>query len=125
MKRVVDEHVSKSEPAKFRVPWWSEEIGKLVEEARRALRRHRRNPSELAWQEYIEACKAKRAAISKAKRQSFDEAIENESKEGGKSFWRLAKWAKSRSFLPPLPPQSLPSPPLKEKPPHLKQSAKL
>ncbi len=59
MKRVTDEHVPMSKPANFRVPWWSEEIGKLVEEARRAMRRHRRNPSELAWQQYLEACKAK------------------------------------------------------------------
>jgi hypothetical protein len=75
-----------------------------VEEARRALRQHRRNPSEQTWQEYLEANKAMRAAISKAKRRSFEEAIENASKERGKSFWRLAKWAKSKSFLPPTPP---------------------
>jgi hypothetical protein len=61
-----------------------------VEEARRALRRHKRNPSELAWQDYLAACKAKRAAISKAKRLNFEEAIENASKEGGRSYWRLA-----------------------------------
>ncbi len=79
-----------------------------MEEARRALRRHRRNTSELAWQEYLEACKARRAAISKAKRWSYEEAIENASKERGKSFWRLAKWAKSKSFLP-LSPPSIPS----------------
>jgi hypothetical protein len=61
-----------------------------VEEARRALRHHRRNLSDLSWQQYIDANKAKRAAISKAKRRCFEEAIENTSKEGGKSFWRLA-----------------------------------
>ncbi len=72
-----------------------------MEEARRALRGHRRNPSGQTWQEYLEASKGKRAAISKAKRRSFKEAIENASKEGGKSFWRLARWAKSKSFLPP------------------------
>jgi hypothetical protein len=75
-----------------------------VEEARRAFSRHRRNPSEQAWQEYLEANKAKGAAISKAKRRCFEKAIEKASKEGGKSFWRLAKWAKSKSFLPPTPP---------------------
>jgi hypothetical protein len=26
MKRVVDEHVPMSKPAKFHVPWWSDEI---------------------------------------------------------------------------------------------------
>ncbi len=64
-----------------------------MEEARRAFRRHRRNPSELAWQEYLEANRAKRAAISKAKRWCFEDVIENACKEGGKSFCRLEKWA--------------------------------
>jgi hypothetical protein len=48
------------------------------------------------------------AAIRPAKSKSFEEAIESACKEGGKSFWRLAKWAKSKSFLPPTPP-SIPS----------------
>jgi hypothetical protein len=75
-----------------------------VEEARRPFRRHRRNPTELAWQEYLEANKVKGAAIRQAKRKSFEEAIESACKEGEKSFWRLAKWATSKSFFPPTPP---------------------
>jgi hypothetical protein len=108
MKEVIDQHVPLSKPVTFRVPLWSEEIGELVEEARRAFWRHRRNPSHLAWQEYLEANRAKGAAISKAKRQCFEGAIEKVCKEGGKRFWRLAKWAKSKSFLPPTAP-SMPS----------------
>ncbi len=86
MKEVIDKNVPLSKPAPFRVPWWSEEIGELVEEARRAFRRHRRNPTELAWQEYLEANRAKGAAIRQAKRQCFEEAIVKACKEGGKSF---------------------------------------
>ncbi len=70
-----------------------------MEEARRAFKRHRRNPKELAGQEYLEANRAKGAAIREAKGQCFEEAIGNACKEGGKSFWRLAKWAKLKSFL--------------------------
>ncbi len=105
---MIDQHVPLSKPALFWVTWWSEEIGKLVEKARRACRRHRRNPSEITWQEYLEANWAKGAAISKDKRQCFEGAIENASKEGGISIWKLAKWAKSNSFLPLTPP-SIPS----------------
>ncbi len=105
---MVDQHVPLSKPAPFCIPWWSEEIGELVEEARRAFRRHSRNPTELAQQEYLEANRAKGAAIRQAKRQCFEEAIENACKEGGKGFWRLAKWAKSKSFLLPTPPSILP-----------------
>ncbi len=31
-------------------------------------------------------------------------ALEKASSDRGKSIWRLAKWAKSTSFLPPAPP---------------------
>jgi hypothetical protein len=68
MKAVIDKHVPLSKPAPFRVPWLSEEIGELVEEARRAFKRHRRNPTELARQVYLETNKAKGAAIRQAKR---------------------------------------------------------
>jgi hypothetical protein len=57
-----------------------------VEEARRAFRRHRRNPIELAWQEYLEANRAKGAAIREPTNQFFEEAIKKECKEGGKSL---------------------------------------
>jgi hypothetical protein len=72
-----------------------------VEEARTACRKHRRNPTVLAQQENLEANKAKGAAIRQAKRQCLEETIEKACKERGKSFWRLAKWAKSKvPFLP-------------------------
>jgi hypothetical protein len=71
-----------SKPSPHWVLWCSEAIGELVKEVRRALKRHRRNPSKLNWQEYLEANTAKRAAISKAMRWSFEEAIENALKSG-------------------------------------------
>ncbi len=108
MKKVIDKHVPLSKPAPLRIPWWLKEIEELVEEARTAFRRHERNPTELAWHEYFEANRAKGAAIRQAKRQCFEEAIKNACKEGGNSFCRLAKLAKSKSFLPPTRP-SIPS----------------
>jgi hypothetical protein len=59
----------------------SEEIEELVAEGRRAFRMHMRNSTELACQEYLEANHAKRAAISKAKRQCFEGVIANACKE--------------------------------------------
>jgi hypothetical protein len=58
MKEVVDQHVPLLKLTLFCVPWWSEEIAEPVEKARRAFRRRRRNPSQLAWQEYPEANRA-------------------------------------------------------------------
>jgi hypothetical protein len=48
MKEVNNRHVLLSRLAPYCVTWWSEEIGELVEEARRAFKRHRRHPTELA-----------------------------------------------------------------------------
>jgi hypothetical protein len=86
VKEVIDQQVPLSKPAPFRILRLSEEVEQLVEEARRAFRRHRRSPSEFAWQEYLEANKIKGAAPSKAKRKCFEGAIENVCKESGKNF---------------------------------------
>jgi hypothetical protein len=55
IKEVTQKHFPLPRQASFCIPWWSQEIGVLVEEARRAFMRHRRNPIELAWQKYLEA----------------------------------------------------------------------
>jgi hypothetical protein len=72
IKIVTKQHVPLSKPAPFRVPWWSEKIGKLVEEERKAFRRCRWDQSQLAKDEYMSAKKAKGAAIRAAKRKSFE-----------------------------------------------------
>ncbi len=48
--------------------------------------------------------KAKGAAIRAAKQKSFEEALEKASGNKGKSSRHLARWAKSKSFLPLAPP---------------------
>jgi hypothetical protein len=45
------------------------------------LSQDRKTLSELAGQEFLEANNPKKAAISKAKRRSFEDAIENASKK--------------------------------------------
>ncbi len=75
-----------------------------MEKARRPFKKHKRNVTELAWQEYLEANGTKGAAIRQAKWQCFEGAIKNVCNEGGKSIWRLAKLAKLKRFLPPTPP---------------------
>jgi hypothetical protein len=49
----------------------------------------------------MSAKKVKGAAIRAAKQRSFEEVLEKASSDGGKSTWPLAKWAKSKSLLPP------------------------
>ncbi len=62
-----------SELALFLILWLSENVGKSVETMRGALRRQKMNPTELTWQEYLEASKNKSATFSNAKRHSFYE----------------------------------------------------
>jgi hypothetical protein len=95
--------MSLSKPAQSCILWWSEEIQELVEEVRRAFRRNKIYPSQPAEQKYVKAIRAKGTAISTAKRHWFLEAIQKVCKEEATSFWRLAKWAQSKSFLPPTP----------------------
>jgi hypothetical protein len=123
MKEVIDKHVTLSKPAPFRVPRWSEEIGELVEEARRAFRRHRGTPTELAWQEYLEANRAKELLSGKQrgsalKKQLKKRARKEEKASGG---WQSGLSQKV-SFLPRHP-QFLPSPPFRALRPCLKPSA--
>jgi hypothetical protein len=59
MIEVTGKHVPLSKPAPFWVPWWSEGNGELVEEARKAFKRHWSNQTELTSKEYAEANRAK------------------------------------------------------------------
>ncbi len=74
-KEVIHKNVPLPKLTLFCVPWWSDKIGELVEEAREALKRHRRIPEGLSWQEYIQPNRARGAAIRQVKRWGFQEAI--------------------------------------------------
>jgi hypothetical protein len=92
-----------SKPTPFCVPWWSSQLTQLVRNARRARREHRRRPCAEAWRVYLEALSAKGLAIQKAKALHFKQAVANAAR-GRRAIWPLAKWAKTRSHLPPAPP---------------------
>jgi hypothetical protein len=94
-----------------------------VEEARRAFRRHRRNSIELAWQESLEANKAKGAAIRQVKKSLLKKKLimcarkEEKASEGWQTglSQKLSFFPHHLQFLPSLPPRALP--------PRLKPSA--
>ncbi len=85
--------------------------------------RHRRNPTELAWQEYLEANRAKGAAIRQARRQCFEEAIENACKEEEIASGGCQNGLSKKVSFFPHHPQFLPLPPLRALSPSLKRSA--
>ena len=85
--------------------WWTPEVSVAKREARRACRRFRSNRNNQAsWQSLMEANKAQDRAIGEAKRASWRRFTEEASRDSSK-LWRLEKWARTRSGLPPEPAQ--------------------
>jgi hypothetical protein len=74
-----------------------------VRNARRARRWHKRCQFAEAWRVYLEAANVKRKVIKKAKAVHFKQAAINAVRTR-KAIWPTAKWAKTRSHLPPTPP---------------------
>jgi hypothetical protein len=103
IKEAAAQQIPLSKPVFFSVPWWSSELTRLVRNARRARRWHKRRPCAEAWRVYLEALNAKGEAIKKAKAAHFKQAVA-EAARGRRGIWPLAKWAKTRSHLPPTPP---------------------
>ncbi len=75
-----------SKPVPFSVPWLSSELTKLVRNARRARRKHRRQPSAEEWRAYLEALSVKGAAIRKAKAAHFKQAVAD-APRGRRRIW--------------------------------------
>jgi hypothetical protein len=108
VKEAVAQHIPLSKPVSFSVPWWPSELTQLVRNARQTRRWYKRRPCAEAWRVYLEAANVKREAIKKAKAAHFKQAVANAAR-GRRGVWPLAKWAKTRSHLPPTPP-SIPDP---------------
>ncbi len=102
IKEAVAQHIPLSKPVSFYVPWWSSELTQLVRSAGRARRWHTRRPCVEAWRVYLEALNAKGGAFKKAKAMHFKQAVAEAARKR-KGIWPLAKWARTRSHLPPTP----------------------
>ena len=88
----------------FSKPWWNTEVADVVVEERRARRAWTRTHTDQAWEEFKAATNAKRQRIASAKQAHWRRSVHEASisKEG---IWKLAKWARTKSYLPPEPPQ--------------------
>ncbi len=96
MEELVSRTVPMSQPARgFACPWWTEEVQEAVRAARSARRRGMPGEAQAAeWR--------KRKVIQRAKTAQFRQSVHEASKGGG--IWKLVRWAKERSHLPPEPP---------------------
>ncbi len=75
IKEAVALYIHLSNLAAFFVHWSSNKLTKLLRNARRARRGHRRWLSAEAWRAYLDALSAKGLAIRKAKGAHFKQAV--------------------------------------------------
>jgi hypothetical protein len=83
-------------------PWWDREVADAVHKERQAKRYWNRNRTEQKWNEFQAAKTGKRRAIAKAK-QAYWRTIVHEAAVSPEGIWKLAKWARKRSYLPKEP----------------------
>ncbi|MGH7240525.1 MAG: hypothetical protein ACREHG_10760, partial [Candidatus Saccharimonadales bacterium] len=86
---------AKKGPKHRACPWWNLEIKALSQEEQR-LRRIPADPEEIK-----RASKAKKKAIKDSKRRQFRK-FTDQLKNDPKVFWKMGRWGKERSHLPPI-----------------------
>ncbi len=89
IKQAVAQYIFLSKPASFSIPWWSSELTKLVRNARRAIREHRRWPSAEAWRINLDTFSVQGSAIRKAKAEHYKHAVVDTAMER-RGIWPLA-----------------------------------
>src|SRR5436190_4314811 len=98
INQLIENTVPWSKPApEYSCRWWTPEVQSAVHQARAA--RHQRAPTE----EIRALNQAKKKVIHRAKTAQFRKDV-HEAATGKEGIWKLARWAKERSHLPPEPP---------------------
>jgi hypothetical protein len=96
---LIERAVPWAKPSEKATPWWTLEIGQVVQFERQVRRDWERSGLEQDWKKWQEAGRTKRKLIIQAKRQSFREAI-HEAVEKGDGIWKLAKWGRTKAQQP-------------------------
>lgn len=82
--------------------WWTADVLAAVDTERKAHRLWSRARTDWAWEEYIEAAAAKRRQVASAKQAHWRKSV-HEAAVSTEGIWKLAKWARTKSHLPPEP----------------------
>jgi len=85
-------------------PYWTTECSALVSQCRNMRRAAVSQDTQQAWHDYQATVNQKANTIKRAKRKAFREAM-HEASNNDTTIWKLVKWAKNRSHLPPDLPQ--------------------
>ncbi len=99
---LIAETVPIAKPTTYAKPWWNSTISAAIRNERQLKRQWRRSHTQQAWDEAMSATAVKKKLIKEAKRAHWRASI-HEAATSGEGIWRIAKWARTRSHLPPEP----------------------
>jgi hypothetical protein len=83
-------------------PWWNIEVHEALHQARSARRQYAASPTESHWRSLQEAGTHQLRTIRNAKTRNWRGALDEASRDT-RQLWRLERWARLRSHLPPDP----------------------
>jgi hypothetical protein len=81
-------------------PWWTQEVASAVRTERQARRQWQVTRRDIDWQLYQQAAQTKAAEIVRAKQAHWRKTI-HEASISSEGIWKIAKWARTKSYLPP------------------------
>jgi hypothetical protein len=84
--------------------WWTPEISNAITAERRAHRKWTHTHTDRAWDDYTTTAKVKRRLIASAKQAHWRKSV-HEASTSTEGIWKIAKWARTKSHLPPPIPQ--------------------
>jgi hypothetical protein len=96
----VEETVPIARPSPKATRWWNQDIKQAVQEERQAYRKWKHTNTESDWQALTSARLVKTQSITSAKRDDWRKGVQ-EAAAAPDGLWRLAKWARTKSYLPP------------------------
>jgi hypothetical protein len=89
-------------------PWWCPAVNNAITKAKRDYRSYLVASTNFRWQNYKTAVALEKSTVEKAKESSWRRAVAATAHKQ-KDLWKLEKWARLRSWVPP---ESITIPPL-------------
>jgi hypothetical protein len=104
IQELISQTVPYKAPSTHAQAWWTPQVSEAITTERKARRQWSHNRTEHNWDDYVTALKAKRQRIASAKQAHWRKSV-HEAAVSPEGIWKLAKWARTKSHLPPEPPK--------------------
>jgi hypothetical protein len=101
-QELIRQTVPNGTPSTQAQAWWTPEISNAITAERRAHRKWTHTHTDRAWDDYTTTAKVKRRLIASAKQAHWRKSV-HEASTSTEGIWKIAKWARTKSHLPPEP----------------------